>query len=63
MCEWHNVCPSTSGWCRGKTTIDKDCAQFIFIAVENLKKKLEKERKNHENDVETLLKVLDKVTS
>lgn len=59
MCEWYNECPSASSWCFGKKTIDKDCAEFIFAAVENLKKDLEKEQKSHENDVKTLLKVFD----
>ena len=39
MCEFYDICPSKSGWCMGKTTIEKRCADFIFTAYKHLKVK------------------------
>ena len=63
MCKWMDKCPSVSGWCRKNTTVDDDCAPFIFTTIENLRAENEKLREKYEKDVNALTRVIEIIYS
>lgn len=55
MCEFYKKCPSATGWCLGKTTLENDCLPFIFQGIENLREEIKdlRDEKDHLYDILT----------